>query len=155
MSSERIPLAYEVFHWAKEKAVPLNIEMKESFAEHPEGPAILAAMLEGMDNIHLSSFNAELLKKMKTLKPKIETALVVKRSFSHKHVVDMHWVDSVHLHKRLYSENMLANLKSLGKEVRIFGVAGTERTLKQMYPLVCGIITDHPLRIKEKMRPPE
>lgn len=151
MSADRIPLAYEVFQWAKEKKIPLNIEMKESFAEHPEGPEILASMLDGMNDIHLSSFNPELLKKMKGLKPEIETALVFKRKFSLEHISDMAWIDSVHLHKRLYSRELLSNLKGLEKKVRIYGIAGTERLLKQLSPVICGIITDHPARIK-KMR---
>lgn len=155
LSSDRIPLAYEVFHWAKEKAVPLNIEMKESFALHPDGAEILAAMLEGMNDIHLSSFNSELLRKMKKLKPDIETALVVKKNFSALQMVDMHWVDSVHLHKRLYSEHLLIHLKSLEKKVRIYGIAGTERILTQLSPIVSGIITDYPDRIQIKMRPQE
>lgn len=154
LSDHRIPLAYEVFHWAKEKAVPLNIEMKESFSAHPDGAEILAAMLEGMKDIHLSSFNAEHLKKMKKLKPDIETALVIKKNFSAARMVEMHWVDSVHLHKRLYSENLLTSLKSLGKKVRIYGLAGTERILDHLSPIVAGVITDYPDRIKEKMRPP-
>ncbi|WP_422123187.1 glycerophosphodiester phosphodiesterase [Planococcus sp. X10-3] len=154
LSTERIPLAYEVFHWARERSIPLNIEMKESFAMHAEGPETLAAMLEGMGNIHLSSFNPELLKKMKGLKPEIETALVVKRNASLASVTEMHWIDSIHLHKRLYSQELLTDLKGLGKKVRVYGIAGTERVLKQLSPIICGIITDHPARIK-KMRPLE
>ncbi|HSJ36635.1 MAG TPA: glycerophosphodiester phosphodiesterase family protein [Planococcus sp. (in: firmicutes)] len=154
LSSDRIPLAYEVFHWAKKKAVPLNIEIKESFAVHPDGAEILASMLEGMDDILLSSFNSELLKKMKRLKPGIETALVVKKNFAVQQMGDMHWVDSVHLHKRLYSENLLTSLKSLEKKVRIYGIAGTEGILNHLSPIVSGIITDHPDRIIEKMRQP-
>lgn len=154
-SSDRIPLAYEVIHWAKKKKVPLNIEMKESFALHPEGPEILAAMLEGLNEIHLSSFNSLLLKKMKELKPEIETALVVKKKLSLFHLPDMHWIDGVHLHKRLYSEKLTDSLKNMGKAVRIYGIAGTERCLKKMPLAVAGIITDYPDRIIEKMRPPE
>ena len=154
LSTDRIPLAYEVFRWARQKEVPLNIEMKESFAVHPDGAETLAAMLEGMGDIHLSSFNTELLRKMKRLKPDIETALVVKKNFVVKQMVDMHWIDSVHLHKRLYSESVLANLTSLEKKVRIYGIAGTERILNQLSPIVSGIITDHPDRIMEKMRQP-
>ncbi|MFD1030688.1 glycerophosphodiester phosphodiesterase [Metaplanococcus flavidus] len=150
-SAERIPLAYEVFQWAKKRAIPLNIEMKESFAVHGEGPEILAAMLEGVGDVHLSSFNPELLKKMKELNPEIETALVAKRNSALEQITDMHWIDSIHLHKRLYSKDLLVNLKSVGKKVRIYGIAGREQVLKQLSPIICGIITDHPARIK-KMR---
>lgn len=154
-STDRIPLAYEVFSWARQKEVPLNIEMKGSFTEHQDGAGILAAMLEGMEEIHLSSFDSELLKKMKDLKPEIETALVVKKNLPLKQLVEMHWIDSVHLHKGLYSEHLLNNLKNLGKTVRIYGFAGSERVLNKMSPIVGGIITDHPVRLKEKMRLPE
>lgn len=152
---DRIPLAYEVFSWARQKEVPLNIEMKASFAEHPDGTGILAAMLEGMKDVHLSSFDSALLQKMKELKPEIETALVAKKNLPLKQLGEMHWIDSVHLHKRLYSEPLLSKLISLGKKVRIYGIAGSERTLNGLSPLVNGIITDHPVRLKEKMRLPE
>lgn len=154
-AADRIPLAYEVFSWARQKEVPLNIEMKASFGEHPDGPGILAAMLEGMKDVHLSSFDSALLKKMKELNPEIETALVAKKKLPLKQLGDMHWIDSVHLHKRLYSEAMLGKLSSLGKKVRIYGIAGSERALRGLSPLVGGIITDHPVRLKEKMRLPD
>src|SRR5690606_21236134 len=64
-----IPLAYEVIDWAKKKGIPLNIELKSSVAKHPDGPEIVAALLEGGENIHLSSFDAELLARMKHLLP--------------------------------------------------------------------------------------
>lgn len=154
-SADRIPLAYEVFHWAKEKAVPLNIEIKESFAVHPDGPEILAAMLEGLQNIHLSSFNAEILKEMKKLKPDIETALVVKRNLTLEFLDKLTWVDSIHLHKRLYSENLLARLKDMKKTIRVYGIVGTEKAVKQPSHNLSGIITDYPGKIKEKMRLPD
>ncbi|RAZ76703.1 glycerophosphodiester phosphodiesterase [Planococcus halotolerans] len=154
-SDDRIPLAYEVFHWAKEKKVPLNIEIKESFAVHPEGPEILAAMLEGLKDIHLSSFNSGLLKEMKRLKPDIETALVVKRNFSLMLLKQLPWIDGIHLHKRLYSENLIAKLKDMEKTIRVYGIVGTEQAVKQPSQYLSGVITDYPAKIKEKMRLPE
>lgn len=154
-STDRIPLAYEVFHWAKEKAVPLNIEIKESFALHPDGPRILSAMLEGLKTVHLSSFNAEILREMKKLKPDIETAIVLKRNFSIKLLDKLTWIDSVHLHKRLYSDNLLTGLKNMEKTIRIYGIVGTEKIVKQPSQNVSGIITDYPAKIIEKMRLPK
>ncbi|MCM3611226.1 hypothetical protein M4S82_08145 [Planococcus sp. MERTA32b] len=153
-SADRIPLAYEVFQWAKEKTIPLNIEIKESFDVHPDGPEILAAMLEGLGHVHLSSFNAGILKKMKELKPEIETALVIKRNIKLTILEKLTWVDGVHLHKRLYSENLLHRLKEMKKTVRIYGIVGSEKVLKQPSRHLSGIITDYPGKIKEKMRLP-
>ncbi|WP_372869424.1 glycerophosphodiester phosphodiesterase [Planomicrobium okeanokoites] len=154
-SADRIPLAYEVFHWAKEKSVPLNIEIKESFAVHSEGPEILAAMLEGLKNIHLSSFNAEILKEMKQLKPEIETALVIKKKHKLQFLDKLTWVDGIHLHKRLYSEKLLIRLNDMKKKIRIYGIVGTEKVVKEPSRHLSGIITDYPGKIKEKMRLPD
>lgn len=154
-SADRIPLAYEVFHWAKEKSIPLNIEIKESFASHPEGPEILAAMLEGLKEIHLSSFNADILKEMKKLKPEIETALVIKKNLKLPFLDKLTWVDSIHLHKRLYSEDLLMRLKEKKKTIRVYGIVGSEKVVKQPSQYLSGIITDYPGKIKEKMRLPD
>ena len=154
-SSDHIPLAYEVFHWAKDKSVPLNIELKESFAAHPEGPKILASMLEGLQKIHLSSFNPEILRKMKTLKPDIETALIVKKNFQVKLLENMHWIDSVHLHKRLYTDKLASRLESMKKNIRVYGIVGSEQAVTRPSPHLTGIITDYPAKIIEKMRTPE
>src|SRR5690606_23802264 len=79
-SDLEIPLAYEVFQWAKEKNIPWNVELKNSFSAHPNGPKILAAMLDGLGDFHISSFNPQLLKEMKQLMPTKEMALILKKS---------------------------------------------------------------------------
>lgn len=150
-SQTRIPLAYEVFLWAKNESVPLNIEMKESFAIHPDGPEILAAMLEGMGEIHLSSFNPKLLKKMKELKPGIETALVVRRKAVFKRLEKMSWIDSIHLHKRLYTKKLAENLGSLYKNIRVYGIVGKEQIFKNPPHDLSGIITGYPEKVREKI----
>lgn len=151
-TSHSIPLAYEVFQWAKEKNVPLNIEMKSSVAAHSKGPEILAAMLEGAGDFHLSSFNGGLLKKMKQLMPHTEMALIIKKSVPLEKLRKMDWVDSIHLHKRLYSMDFLEGLHDMQKNIRIYGLLGSEAALRKISPELKGIITDYPDRIKEKLR---
>lgn len=151
-ASDSIPLAYEVFHWAKEKNVPLNIEMKKSVSTHPKGPEILAAMLEGAGEFHLSSFDGELLRKMKRLMPDTEMALIVKKGLPLEAIEKMDWIDSVHLHKRLYSLEFLKGLHKMKMNIRIYGLLGREAALREVAPEIKGIITDYPDRIKEKLR---
>lgn len=150
--NHQIPLAYEVFHWAKEKGVPLNIELKSSFGSHPDGPRILAAMLEGMQNFHLSSFHPHLLKSMKELLPEVEAALILKKKMPLETLAAMDWIDSLHLHKRIYSPAFLASLHGMEKTVRVYGMRGTETAIKKLVPELKGIITDYPDRVTKKLR---
>ncbi|RNF41084.1 glycerophosphodiester phosphodiesterase [Planococcus salinus] len=149
----KIPLAYEVFQWAKEKKVPLNIEMKSSFLHHPNGTKILCAMLDGLHDVHLSSFHPQLLKEIKKTKPSVETALILKKKFSLEEVIGMDWVDSLHLHKRLYSSQLIDQLQQTGKKIRVYGMVGSEAAIKKPDSCLVGVITDYPDRIKEKLRP--
>lgn len=150
--NHEIPLAYEVFQWAKEKRVPLNIELKSSFAVHPEGPRILAAMLEGMENFHLSSFQPSLLKEMKELLPNVETALIMKKKMPCEALAEMEWVDSLHLHKRILTPDFLAALHPMNKPVRVYGMRGSESAMSRLTPELKGIITDYPDRVTKKLR---
>lgn len=153
--THKVPLAYEVFQWAKKNNVPLNVEMKKTFAFDPNGPKILAAMLENAENIHLSSFDPELLKEMKKLLPATETALIIKKKFVLEKVRKMYWVDSVHLHKKLHSKKMLESLASIKKNIRIYGMLGSEKLMSRLDDQLIGIITDYPDIVKEKLRLPE
>ncbi|MDN7245725.1 glycerophosphodiester phosphodiesterase [Planococcus shenhongbingii] len=153
-SNAQIPLAYEVFQWAKEKQVPLNIEMKNSFSAHPEGPKILASMLEGLENFHVSSFNPHLLKEMKQLMPAREMALIIKKSIPLEAIRKMKWIDSIHLHRRLYSLSFLEALQEMKKNIRIYNIIGSEAAMKKIAPELKGIITDYPERITKKLRLP-
>lgn len=150
--NHEIPLAYEVFQWAKEKRIPLNIELKSSFAAHPDGPKILAAMLEGLENYHLSSFHPYLLKDMKALLPDIEMALIMKKKLPLEALAEMEWIDSIHLHKRIYSPAFLTALHNMGKTVRVYAMRGSESTMDKLVPELKGIITDYPDRVTKKLR---
>ena len=150
----QMPLAYEVFQWAKKKKIPLNVELKESFAKNPKGPHILAAMLEGMDDIHLSSFNPQLLKKMKQLMPTTEMAWIIKKNTQLSRIKEMGWVDSIHLHKRLLAKSMCDDILALDKKVRLYGILGSESLIDRLDPQMVGIITNYPDRVKRKIASP-
>lgn len=150
----QIPLAYEVFQWAKKKEIPLNVELKRSFEKNPKGPQILAAMLEGMDDVHISSFEPQLLKEMKKLMPSTEMAWIIKKNKQLAYSEDMEWVDSIHLHKRLLSKAIWTDLISLDKKIRIYGILGSESLTRHLDPQMVGIITDYPDRVKRKWHLP-
>ncbi|TWT08159.1 hypothetical protein FQV26_10215 [Planococcus sp. CPCC 101016] len=152
--SHQMPLAYEVFQWAKKKKIPLNVELKESFAKNPKGPQILAAMLEGMDDIHLSSFNSQLLKEMKKLMPSTEMAWIIKKNVQVAHIKEMDWVDSIHLHKRILDKSLWAEIQKLNKKVRLYGVLGSESLMNRLDPQMVGVITNYPDRVKRKIASP-
>ncbi|MDE4083662.1 glycerophosphodiester phosphodiesterase family protein [Planococcus maritimus] len=143
-----IPLAYEVIDWAKKKHIPLNIELKSSVASHPEGPEIVCALLEGVEHIHLSSFDGELLREMKRLLPHMELAWILKRAAQWNELEKWQWVDSFHFHKRFHKAKWLEPIARLDKPVRLYGISGNERMLKNLHPLVKGVITDYPARVK-------
>lgn len=150
----QMPLAYEVFQWAKKKKIPLNVELKESFAKNPKGPQILAAMLEGMEDIHLSSFNPKLLKEMKKLMPSTEMAWIIKKSAQLSRVSEMEWVDSIHLHKRFFDKAYSTDIVKLNKKVRLYGILGSESLMNHLNPQMVGIITNYPDRVKRKIASP-
>ncbi len=143
-----IPLAYEVIDWAKKKHIPLNIELKSSVASHPEGPETVCALLEGMEHIHLSSFDGELLREMKRLLPHMELAWILKRAAQWNELENWQWVDCFHFHKRFHKAKWLEPIAQLGKPVRLYGISGNERMLKNLHPSVKGVITDYPARVK-------
>ncbi|WP_416144543.1 glycerophosphodiester phosphodiesterase [Planococcus koreensis] len=151
---DSIPLGYEVIQWAKEKKVPLNIELKSSFMKHSDGPRIIASMLEGAEDFHVSSFHPELLRDMKALLPEAEMALILKKRIPLEMLDGMHWVDSIHLHKRIYSKRFLEALHGMEKTVRVYGFRGREAAMKKLAPELKGIITDYPHRVTKKLRPP-
>jgi len=150
----QIPLAYEVFQWAKKKKISLNVELKGSFAKNPKGPQVLAAMLEGMEDIHLSSFNPQLLQEMKQLMPSTEMAWIIKKNKQLAYSEEMDWVDSIHLHKRLLGKPLWMDILKLNKNVRLYGILGSESLTRLLEPQMIGIITDHPDRVKRKMASP-
>ncbi|ANU11141.1 hypothetical protein BBH88_12965 [Planococcus antarcticus DSM 14505] len=147
----QMPLAYEVFQWAKRKRIPLNVELKESFAKNPKGPQILAAMLEGMEDVHLSSFNPKLLSEMKMLMPSTEMALIIKKNVQLSRLKEMDWVDSIHLHKRFLAKSDWKDICKLNKKVRLYGVLGSESLIDRLDPQTVGIITNYPDRVKRKI----
>ncbi|WP_244946836.1 glycerophosphodiester phosphodiesterase [Planococcus soli] len=147
----QMPLAYEVFQWAKKKKIPLNVELKESFAKNSKGPQILAAMLEGMEDIHLSSFNSKLLHDMKKLMPSMEMAWIIKKNEQLSRINEMDWVDSIHLHKRLLAKLFWKDILELDKKVRLYGILGSESLIDQLGPQTVGIITNYPDRVKRKI----
>lgn len=147
----QMPLAYEVFQWAKKKKIPLNVELKGSFAKNPKGPQILAAMLEGMEDVHLSSFNPQLLNEMKKLMPSTEMAWIIKKNVQLSRIKEMDWVDSIHLHKRLISKSFWLDILKLDKKVRLYGVIGSESLIDRLDPQTVGIITNYPDRVKRKI----
>lgn len=143
-----IPLAYEVIHWAKQKNISLNIELKSSVAKHPDGPEIVSALLEGAKNVHLSSFDAELLEKMKNLQPHVEVAWILKRAVQWSELETYKGFDSFHFHKRYHKAKWLEPIAKMGKTVRLYGIVGNERILRDLHPTVKGVITDYPARVK-------
>ncbi|WP_083553688.1 glycerophosphodiester phosphodiesterase [Planococcus versutus] len=151
LQQHEIPLAYEVFQWAKKKNIPLNVELKESFAKNLKGPQILAAMLEGMSDVHLSSFNGQLLKKMKQLMPDTEMAWIIKKKNQVTALHDMEWIDSIHLHKRFIGKPLYREILKQNKKVRLYGMIGTESLMDRLHPQLVGIITNYPDQVKRKM----
>lgn len=147
----QMPLAYEVFQWAKKKKIPLNVELKESFAKNPKGPKILAAMLEGMEDVHLSSFNPQLLNDMKKLMPSTEMAWIIKKNVQLSRINEMDWVDSIHLHKRLLAKSFSKDIIKSNKKIRLYGIFGSESFIERLDPQTVGIITNYPERVKRKI----
>lgn len=142
-----IPLASEVLEWATTQQIPLNIELKPSIGSHPSGPEIIADLLSGVENYHLSSFDITLLERIKALRQDTEVAWIIKKAQQWGELMDKEWVDGIHFHKRFHREKWLEPVAALDKPVRLYGISGNERLLQSLHPSVKGLITDYPERL--------
>ncbi|MFS0691122.1 glycerophosphodiester phosphodiesterase family protein [Sporosarcina sp. 179-K 8C2 HS] len=146
----RIPTLREVVSFCELNHLALNIELKETVSERPEFLKKIIDMAIMLDNVHISSFDPEILEKAKTMEQALETALLVKRKTTEWDCLEnYHYVDGFNFHKRLLKEPYIGALIATGKKLRVYGVTGKEAIASQPPSYIDGWITDYPGRFKK------
>lgn len=145
----RIPTLREAVSFCEMNSMALNVELKGTVAEKP---AYLRGIIDSvllLDRVHISSFDAELLKSVKTIEPTIETAFLVKRKTTDWESLDRYdFADGFHFHKRLLKDPFCSKFEMSGKQLRVYGVTGKEPFVKNPPISIDGWITDYPSRFK-------
>ncbi|WP_438310661.1 glycerophosphodiester phosphodiesterase [Sporosarcina sp. FA9] len=141
----RIPSLYEVVSFCDVKGMGLNVELKETVSERPALIKEIIPIISGLKNVHISSFHYHLLEKVKEVDPEIETAyLVRKKGVDWDNLKLYTSADGFHLHKRLFTEPYIRNLRLTTKKIRVYGVTGNEKYVLNPPPFIDGWITDYP-----------
>lgn len=141
----RVPTLHEVVLFCETHGIGLNVELKETVLERPNAIPKIVELISDIKNKHISSFHYPLLEQVKKCSPDLETAFLVRKK-------DVEWgdlsaytyADGFHLHKRLLIDPYLAELKSTGKYIRVYGMTGREQDAKNPPSYIDGWITDYP-----------
>ncbi|QTD41737.1 glycerophosphodiester phosphodiesterase family protein [Sporosarcina sp. Te-1] len=141
----RIPTLRETISFCLLQNVALNIELKETVIENPESLLDILNMATLLDQVHFSSFDYNILQRVRELEPKMETALLLKKRQLDPNLLANFEVDSFHFHKRLWKEPYKEMLIGSGKVLRMYGVTGKEQAI-QHEERIAGWITDYPER---------
>ncbi|MFC5603501.1 glycerophosphodiester phosphodiesterase [Sporosarcina koreensis] len=145
----RIPTLREVVSFCELNRLALNIELKETVSERPEFLREIIDMAMLLDDVHLSSFDPEILMKVKAMAPFLETALLVKaKTTDWDHLEKYDFVNGFNFHKRLLKEPYIGAMIASGKRLRVYGVTGKEAIALQPPAYIDGWITDFPDRFK-------
>lgn len=145
-SSEKICTFSELLEWAVTYQIPLNIELKESFIGRFADIEIIVKKSEHLPDVHFSSFHIEILKQIKDINPKLETAFIPTRKFNWNTLKNLSFIDTLHVNKRFYyKEKYFEIARNTNKKLRFYGVTGREKWLQQpQHTSIVGFITDNP-----------
>ena len=148
-AGHRIPTLIEVVSFCQSNHLALNVELKESISERPEYIKQILDIITHVEEVHISSFDYELLEKVRRSNPQIETAyLLRKNSVEWANLEQYSCADGFHISKRLLKEPYLKNLILTGKKIRVYGITGSEPIAINPPPYIDGWITDYPDRFK-------
>ena len=142
-----IPTLTSVISFAALESIGLNIELKETVSDHPECLSSLLDQISVLDEVYISSFDYNLVEKVKQLNPDMEAGLLLKKSMlTDKQLSDYPAADAFHFHKRMMKEPYLSQWQQTNKTIRVYGVDGDEPFVKSPPDFIYGWITDYPER---------
>ena len=143
---EHIPTLREVIKLIKGKIL-LNIEIKAEGCE--EGIVKIVKEEKIIDQIIVSSFHHQFLKKIKKINPQIKTAALVTYSPDLKSIVEDIKADALNIRWEFLNESILKKAHQLGLEVNVWTVNDREAMKKMIELGVDGIITNYPDKLLE------
>jgi glycerophosphoryl diester phosphodiesterase len=143
----RIMTLIEAVSFCEKHNLALNVELKETVSERPELVKLIVDIVSIIEDVHISSFDYNLLEVVKEACWEMETAyLVRKKGVEWENLERYSCADGFHFHKRLLKEPYLNNLVLSGKKIRVYGMTGTEPITFNPPPYIDGWITDYPDR---------
>ncbi|MEV9639332.1 glycerophosphodiester phosphodiesterase family protein [Mammaliicoccus sciuri] len=146
-----IPILFDVISFCQQNGLSLNIELKETVYGQPAVIERILHYIEGVPDVHISSFDYPTLQLVRQQDPSVETALLLKKATVDWECLPAYDVDAFHFHKRLWKEPYLTPLLESQKTLRMYGVTGKESFLSQS-PQIEGWITDYPARVQRKIK---
>ncbi|WP_432355382.1 glycerophosphodiester phosphodiesterase [Sporosarcina sp. A2] len=148
-SGSEIPTLSSVVSFASIEGIGLNIELKETISEHPDCLPELLDQISILDNVYVSSFDYNLIQKVKQIDSTMEAGLLLKKTMlADKELTDYPSADAFHFHKRMMKEPYLSMWSQTKKTIRVYGVDGNEAFVKDPPDFIDGWITDYPDRFQ-------
>ncbi|MGG0642923.1 glycerophosphodiester phosphodiesterase family protein [Sporosarcina gallistercoris] len=142
-----IPTLSSVISFAALESIGLNIELKDTISKNPESLPRLLDQISVLDQVHVSSFDYNLIETVKRLDASMEAGLLLKKSMLVDHQLnDYRAADAFHFHKRMMKEPYLSQWRQTEKTIRVYGVVGDESFVKEPPEFIQGWITDYPGR---------
>lgn len=134
-------------HWAKNKPLRLNLELKNNKIDYPNLEQIAYEHVRSagmLDRIIFSSFNLESVKRLGCYRDETEIALLAsKRILKVAELARELEVHAVHIKHTLMKPALLSACREAKVKVRVFTV-NKESQMLDVYNNQCDIITDRP-----------
>ncbi len=146
----RVPSLAEALAFARERRLPVNVELKRDVPSRPEVVRAAARLLHGWDPAHtivVSSFDPAMLAGLAALAPRVPRALLVHRTrwhVLHAALAMPLGAAAVHLERTLTRPELVRSLQARGLLVNVWTVndPGEARDLADLG--VDGLISDAP-----------
>ncbi|WP_336046917.1 glycerophosphodiester phosphodiesterase [Solibacillus ferritrahens] len=146
---ERMMSFEDVLKWAIKENIALNIELKESLISKENVLKTFLHKIKLPANSHFSSFHESLLKTVKEVLPKAETAIIITKKFDWTSLGKCDYIDAIHAHRKYYKMQYLEMCTAANIGIRFYGIRGNELYLKSPHQAVIGWITDFPHKVLE------
>lgn len=156
----RVPQLVEVLAFAREKLLPVNVEVKHDAPSRPALVRAAARLVGGWDPKHpllLSSFDPAVVAGLALLAPRVPRAILVHRTRWHR----VHAAASlplgaaaVHLERTLTRPELCSALRARGLLLNVWTINDPEEARDLAALGVDGIITDAPGEIRAALSAP-
>jgi glycerophosphoryl diester phosphodiesterase len=141
-SAERIPTLH-AFAAAAKGRIGINIELKVSRHEVDLARRVIAILreLEMLDEVVLSSLDANILRQVRQIDPTIRTGFIVATGVGRRAAVD---VDFFAINGRLATPGLIRRLADHGRKVHVWGLYGEDSMVTAILDGADNLIVDDP-----------
>jgi glycerophosphoryl diester phosphodiesterase len=152
----RVPRLEELLDWAAPHSLKLNLELKNSILAYPgleEAVLRLVAHYRLQNRVIISSFNHPSLLTCKALAPDVETGILYSHGIMEpRDYLERVPADSLHPSWPWALPDVVRQAHQYGRTVRAYTVNDRLSLIAVMAAGVDAVFTDHPARIREKMK---